>query len=71
MELKAVGKVRRVKFLTFFLPNLVGLVISLMPLLVKIIFPDFAKNVELGSVSWLCVIMWLCGLLLGVCGLDG
>ncbi len=67
VELKAVGKVRRVKFLTFFLPNLVGLVISLMPLLVKIIFPDFAKNLELGSVSWLCVIMWLCGLLLWVC----
>jgi len=64
IELKAVGKVRRVNFLPFFLPNLVALLLALVPIWAKSFNPALEKTIELSSVGWLTIVMWLCGVAL-------
>lgn len=64
IELKAVGKVRRVNFLPFFLPNLVALLLALVPVWAKSFDPALEKTIELSSVGWLTIVMWLCGVAL-------
>ena len=64
IELKAVGKVRRVNFLPFFLPNLVALLLALVPVWAKSFNPALEKTIELSSVGWLTIVMWLCGVAL-------
>lgn len=67
VELKGAGTVRRVHFFPFLIPNVIGFTGMLIPVCVKIFQIDLEQNVELGSIGWLCVIMWLCGLLLSAC----
>ena len=64
IELKAVGKIRRVKFLPFFLPNLAALLLALVPVWAKSFNPALEKTIELSSVGWLTIVMWLCGVAL-------
>lgn len=67
VELKSVGKIRKVKFTTFLIPNIVGLAGAIIPIVIKKLHPEFAKIVETESVCWICILMWLCGLLIWVC----
>ena len=64
VELKLLGKIRRVKFLPFLIPNLLAGLLAFGSYVVRFLRPDIDKRVELGSVGWLCIVMWLCGLFL-------
>ena len=67
VELKSVGKIRKVKFTTFLIPNIAGLAGAIIPIVIEKLHPEFAKIVETESVCWICILMWLCGLLIWVC----
>ena len=64
VELKSIGKIRRVKFLPFFVPNVLTFLGAVVPVMARLLYPNLNKIVELSSVSGLCICMWLCGLAL-------
>lgn len=67
VELKSLGKIRRVKFFPFLIPNLLAGIVTIAAYAVQHADIGINIQIELKNVSWLCLIMWLCGLLLWMC----
>ena len=66
VELKLAGKIRKVEMLPFLIPNLITFLGALAPFMAKYFYPELGKRVELSSIGWLAVMMWLCGVLLTI-----
>lgn len=67
VELKSLGKIRRVKLFPFLIPNFLAGIVTIAAYAVR--HADLGINIQIGlkNVSWLCLVMWLCGLLLWRC----
>ena len=67
VELKSLGKIRRVKLFPFLIPNFLAGIVTIAAYAVR--HADLGINIQIGlkNVSWLCLVMWLCGLFLWRC----
>lgn len=57
-------KSQKSKLSAIFLPNLVALLLALVPVWAKSFNPALEKTIELNSIGWLTIIIWLCGLVM-------